>query len=223
MAYLGTVYGHRNLRGLLQALRAFLDRNPAVAVTGAQFRIAGSLEGVSGDSFPDDVATLGLQGAVEYLGVLPRRAALEVLARSRLAVVLAQDQQYQVPAKLYELAGMGIPTLVIASNGSATSSEAHRLGATPVTPEDVASMVGKMEDIWLGRATRTVASDAVLDYSQLAEHLSGVLSGAGQGSLNLLSRETSDPSDFQMVDCEPGTHDAPSLGKEPAREQGTVS
>jgi glycosyltransferase involved in cell wall biosynthesis len=175
VAYVGTVYAGRNLRVLLHALRTVLERHPEAGDAGPLFRIAGALDGTSPDELARDVCEAGLGGKVEYLGMLSRQAALGVLARSRMAVVLAQDQPYQVPAKLYELVGMGIPTLVLASSGSATSSEARRLGATALAPDDALGMAREMEAIWLGHAARPRQPETVLDHEQLAQHLNEVV------------------------------------------------
>jgi glycosyltransferase involved in cell wall biosynthesis len=180
MAYAGTLYGGRDVRPLLRALRDFLDAQPRSAELGPLFRVAGSLEGMSLTDFEAEVAALGLQGHVAYLGMLSRTEALELLARSRLAVVLAQKQEYQVPAKLYELAAMGIPTVVIASADSASTSECRRLGGTAVEPDDVAGMVRVMEDAWLGRAVRA-SPDALIDYRDLAPRVSQILSADSSG------------------------------------------
>jgi glycosyltransferase involved in cell wall biosynthesis len=181
MAYAGTLYGGRDLLPVLRALRGFLDRRPLAVQCGPLCRIAGSFEGMSLTDFEAEVAALGLQGQVAYLGLLPRAAALELLARSRLAVVLAQKQEYQVPAKLYELAAMGVPTVVIASAGSASSSESRRLGATAVEPGDIAGMVRMMEDVWTERAAGGYP-DALIDYRDLAPRVSELLSGPGSGA-----------------------------------------
>ena len=178
MAYVGTVYGGRDLRVVLHALRDFLDRHPSAADASPLFRLAGSIDREGRREFEREVSALGLDGKVEYLGILSRVGALEVLARSRLAVVLAQGQEYQVPAKLYELVGMGIPTLVIAPSGSASSSEAERLGAATIAPGDVRALVGQMEDVWQrqGEGSGARCPDAALDYQQLAPSVSALLS-----------------------------------------------
>src|SRR6266516_2920338 len=77
---------------------------------------------------------------VEVLGTLSRPEAMNVLSRSHLAVVLAQEQELQIPAKLYESVAMGIPTLVVAPATSAA--------AVACDPADVEGMAGLFEDLW---------------------------------------------------------------------------
>src|SRR5437764_583689 len=94
------------------------------------------------------VAAAGMAPHVEVLGALSRPEAMNVLSRSQLAVVLAQEQELQIPAKLYESVAMGIPTLVVAPATSAAAVEGARVGAVVCDPADVERMAGLFEDLW---------------------------------------------------------------------------
>ena len=179
IAYAGTMYGAHDLGPVLQALRVFLDRYPRAREAGAKLRIAGTLESRHLDILRRQAAALGLSDCVEVVGVLPRSAALELVARSRLAVVLAQQLDANVPAKLYETVAMGVLTLMLAAPHSAASAEAQRLGAVAVEPNDIQSIVGVMEDLWLERKSnrRVQTPDALVDYRERARQLSPILSG----------------------------------------------
>ena len=180
LVYIGTMYGGRDLRPVLRALRAFLDRHPHRAAEGPALRIAGALDdSVFRDEFRREVAVLGLEDQVLELGVLERAEALGLAARARLAVVLAQGQDLQVPAKLYELVAMGVPTLVIAGAESAASSEARRIGGAVVEPGDCVAMVQIMEEACLGPATRSAPQGVSVDYRELAVRLDPILTPAG--------------------------------------------
>ena len=176
IVHVGTIYGGRDLGPILLALREFLNRHPEAATDGTRVRLAGSLEETGASAVRRQVSELDLESAVDFLGVLPRRDALELVGRSRLAVVLAQDQEFQVPAKLYEMVAMGVPTVVIASPESAASSEAERLGASAISPEDISGLVQLMEEVWghSAQSAPRLASD--VDYEQLARRVSMFLS-----------------------------------------------
>jgi glycosyltransferase involved in cell wall biosynthesis len=137
VAHVGTLYGGRDLGPVLRALRVLLDRHPEVARDSTKLRHAGQVEARQAEAIKRDVAELSLGNYVELRGVLPRADALGLLARSRVAIVLAQDQDCQIPAKLYECVALGIPTLVVAPLESATGREAVRLGASLAAPDDV--------------------------------------------------------------------------------------
>lgn len=171
IAHTGTLYGGRDARPLLRGLRLFLDRHPRAAAEGTKLRIAGHISPNLGELLRREVAALGLGERVEELGVLPRAEALRVAVRSRVGVVLAQDQELEVPAKLYELVAMNLPTLVVTNVGSATAAEARRIGAVAVDPTDATGIARFLEDVWLGGAAATPSSQphsVMLDYRELA-------------------------------------------------------
>ena len=127
MAYVGTLYANRNLSSVFAAMRALLRDRPE-AVARLKLNVAGPLESPHREQMHDDIVAAGLTSQVSIHGVLPRAQALELLSRSHLALVLAQDQPMCVPAKLYESVGLGVPTLVIAEEASAAACEARRIG-----------------------------------------------------------------------------------------------
>jgi glycosyltransferase involved in cell wall biosynthesis len=178
LVYVGTMYGGRDLRPVLRALRTFLDRHPHCAAEGPALRIAGALDDpVSRDAFRREVAALELNDQVIELGVLERADALRLTARARLAVVLAQGQDLQVPAKLYELVAIGVPTLVIADPESATTSEARRVGAVPLEACDSSGIVQAMEDAWRGQTQVHRNAMEAVAYDRVAPLVADVLAG----------------------------------------------
>jgi hypothetical protein len=100
--------------------------------------------------------------------LLPRAQALDLLNRSHLALVLAQDQPMQVPAKLYESVGAGIPTLVIAEQASAAACEARRIGAMTLDGSDVDGLRSVLEDILDGRIPTKIEPRTSISYEYLA-------------------------------------------------------
>jgi len=148
LAYAGTLYGSRDLGPVVRALRTFLERHPEAARAGSKLRIAGLAELRHARAFNDAAAAAGMQQYVELLGPLPRAEALDVVCRSRLAVVLAQEQELQIPAKLYESVAMGVPTLVVAPVDSAAGLEGNRVGAVVRDSDDVEGIASLLEQLW---------------------------------------------------------------------------
>src|SRR5881394_3672349 len=93
VAYTGTLYAGRDLGPVVQALRLFLARRPEAARAGSKLRIAGRAEVPHARAFRAAVAAAGMAPHVEVLGALSRPEAMNVLSRSHLAVVLAQEQR----------------------------------------------------------------------------------------------------------------------------------
>jgi len=148
IAYTGWLYTGRDLGPVVQALRAFLERHPEAARAGAKLRVAGRADAAHARAFYSAVAAARMEPYVEVLGPLPRAEALNIVSRSRLAVVLAQEQELQVPAKLYESVAMGIPTLVVAPPGSAAAVEGKRVGAVVRDAADIEGIACVLERLW---------------------------------------------------------------------------
>ncbi|MEX2156220.1 MAG: glycosyltransferase [Gemmatimonadales bacterium] len=177
IAHLGTLYGGRDAGPLLRALRLFLDRCPEARRDGTMFRNAGQEEPTHAAATRRTVADLGLGDHVALHRPLPRAQALELLARSKLAVVLAQDQDYQVPSKLYESVAMGIPTLVVAARDSATGREAVRVGAVVAEPDDLEGLATMLAELWAGAGGVPATRAGVCDYRTLAPTVAALLNG----------------------------------------------
>ena len=148
IAYTGWLYTGRDLGPVVQALRVFLERHPEAAQAGVKLRVAGQADAGHAQAFYRAVAAAGMEPYVEVLGPLPRAQALNVVCRSRLAVVLAQQQELQIPAKLYESVAMGIPTLVVAPAGSAAAVEGERVGAVVRDAADIEGIACVLERLW---------------------------------------------------------------------------
>ncbi len=175
VSYVGTLYGNRELTQVLRGLRTLLDRNTADATTPVVLRVAGHVEGAHEMDLRDEIERLGLTANVELLGLIPPSEALRVSVRSDLAVVLAQDQDLQIPAKLYELVAMRIPTLVLASAPTATAREARDLGLRVVDPRDHEAIVDTLECARSRDAALVPPPNPQIDYSYLARKLEPIL------------------------------------------------
>jgi glycosyltransferase involved in cell wall biosynthesis len=179
IAYAGTLYGSRDLRPVMQALHIFFARHPEAAEAGSKLRFVGQAEARYARAFDDAVAALGMQPYVEILGRLPRTEALNVVSRSRLVVVLAQDQELQIPAKLYESVAMRIPTLVVAPPDSAAGVEGRRVGALVRDANDVEGIACVFEDLWRDDSRWRAPCPVPITYEAIAPLVDEVLRGNG--------------------------------------------
>jgi glycosyltransferase involved in cell wall biosynthesis len=178
IAYAGWLYTGRDLGPVVQALRVFLERHPEAAQAGAKLRVAGQADASHARAFYGAVAAAGMEQYVEVLGSLPRAEALNVVSRSRLAVVLAQQQELQIPAKLYESVAMGIPTLVVAPAGSAAGVEGERVGAVVRDAADVEGIACVLEQVWRD-GSRERSCPVPITYETIAPLVEQVLQRRG--------------------------------------------
>jgi glycosyltransferase involved in cell wall biosynthesis len=168
IAYAGTLYGGRDLGPVVRAFGIFLERHPEAARAGSKLRIAGEAEACHAQALNEAVAAAGIGRHVEVLGSLPRAEALNLVSRSRLAVVLAQGQEMQVPAKLYESVAMGIPTLVVAGRESAAGVEGARVGSAVRDSADVEGIAGVLEQAWCDDVRRRFPCPVPITYEAMA-------------------------------------------------------
>jgi hypothetical protein len=146
----------------------FLQRHPEAGRAGSRLRIAGPADSYHTRVFKAAVAAAGVEPYVEMLGVLPRAEALGVVSRSCLAVVLAQEQELQIPAKLYESVAMGVPTLVVAAADSAAGVEGKRLGAVVCDAADVEGIARVLEQLWRDGARERSPCPVPITYDAIA-------------------------------------------------------
>jgi glycosyltransferase involved in cell wall biosynthesis len=168
IAYAGTLYAGRDLSPVVRALQTFLARHPDAARAGSKLRIAGRAEPSYARALHDAVAASGLQPHVEVVGPLPRVQALQLVSRSRLALVLAQEQDLQIPAKLYESVAMGVQTLVLAPAHSAAAFEGKRVGALVCDAADVEGMACLFEHVWRDGVQGGPRSPVPISYEGIA-------------------------------------------------------
>ncbi len=176
IAHLGTIYGGRDPRPILRALRTFLDRHLQAGGKRCQLTFGGSITPEYRTAMEHEIHNLDLGSHVTLLAKVGREEALNIVARSQLAVVLAQDQDFQVPAKLYELVAINVPTLVVTSQGSASAAEGRRLGTDVVDPQDIDAIVRVFEKAWSGAQHDMGVVRGPLEYKDVARMLAELLS-----------------------------------------------
>jgi glycosyltransferase involved in cell wall biosynthesis len=167
LSYIGALYANRNLSSVFAAMHALVRDRPEASAK-LRLNVAGPLDSPNRERMYDEIAAAGLTAQVAIHGVLPRAQALELLNRSHLALVLAQDQPMCVPAKLYESVGLGVPTLVIAEEASAAACEARRIGAMTLDPDDLDGLRSLMDDMLAGRIPTVIEPKASISYEDLA-------------------------------------------------------
>ena len=178
LVHLGTLYHRRDPVPAVAAFARLLQRNPSMRRDGALLRFVGRTGSAYRMAIEAKARELGIADHVELTGVLPREEALRLLAGSTVSLVLAQDQETAVPAKIYEAAGMGLPALVITEPESASAHAGRRLGAAVHPPRDVEGMVQSLESAWSGEWSGELPSDTVVDYAELATWAEAILLGA---------------------------------------------
>ena len=175
ITHLGSVYFNRDPGPVIRAFARFLDAYPDASPAGSVLRFVGNVEPRFRRRLERTAAEAGVADRVEMTGSMPRDQALGVLAGSSIALVLAQGQGTMVPAKIYEAIGMGLPTLVVTEEGSATGREAGRLGAAVHDATDEAGMAATMGAVWTGRWQAGDGAPERVSHAHLARELERIL------------------------------------------------
>ena len=173
IAYAGTLYLSRDLAPVVWAMHEFLKVHPE-ARSALKLRVAGSMNETLEARFKEAVAATNLEDLMEVRGRVSGDEAMDMMNRSHLGLVLAQDQPTQIPAKLYECVAMGVHTLVIAESTSAAAREARRIGAATLESSDVAGITQLIEQIWASGGER-LTPNAPITYDDIAAQMDRVL------------------------------------------------
>jgi glycosyltransferase involved in cell wall biosynthesis len=179
LVHAGFLYGKRDPRVLIDALRALLDREQEL--TGKlKIVLAGPRD--LPYSICQYIVETGLSDCVQIVDAVPFEESLAMVARSSAAILLQPDTLTQVPSKLFENIGLGKMTIAIADADSATERlfKAHRIGyfADSVDKEEIADAIQNAYRDWkasgglLGIAPDVKAQfDIRTRVGSIAEHL----------------------------------------------------
>lgn len=175
IVHVGTLYGGRDPSVVLRGFEDFLRRHPGASPSGARVELVGSVEVAYPSLRRERIEELGIGPHLSMPGPLPRKEALERLARSAVAVVLAQRQKEQIPAKLYECLAFGKPTLIVTEPDSATARVGEKLGGRVVAPDDVEGVSRFLRQVWCGEAEAPSAASGRVRYEARAQELADIL------------------------------------------------
>ncbi|MBX3260554.1 MAG: glycosyltransferase family 4 protein [Labilithrix sp.] len=170
--HVGTIYGGRDPRPFLEGL-AQLVTSKALDPRDVEVHFLGGCD--SREAVERAVADAGLAGAVTLHGVVDHEEAIRRMLTADVLVLLAQEQDYQIPAKLYEYLSAGRFVLAFTGGASATVIEDAGAGRVVGPRDDVAAaladVLARHRD---GRLAGHHVSRARLRRYQ-ADHLAGEL------------------------------------------------
>ncbi len=117
ISYTGSMYLGRTPEPVFKALKklvdtGFMDKNLL------SLRFAGNCRFVDGRPLLEIAERYGLSDALEIRDSIPHSEAVTMAARSHLVLLLAPDQPYQIPAKVYDYMGAGAKVLAITGPGA---------------------------------------------------------------------------------------------------------
>jgi glycosyltransferase involved in cell wall biosynthesis len=177
IVYAGSLYGGRNPHAFI---RAIADVAPGYTAAGIPIEVeifaGGAHPGVPLRELAD---ALGLRRTVRIHDWVSHDEIQRVQRSADLLLLLAQCQPLQVPNKLYEYLGTGVPILAIADEEGETARMLRQVGGhfivTRDRPEDIARALGEaIENRDVERATSAEIMNEWLTDRQMQHLLEAV-------------------------------------------------
>lgn len=140
IVYSGNMYGGRDPRAFLDAV-GIVSRECAAAGRSIAVDLFVS-EAVAGDMSLDAyINHLGIGNIARVREWVPHAEMQRILCEADLLLLLAQRQPLQVPNKLYEYLGTGVPILAIADAEGETARMLNEVGGHYVVERDAADEI----------------------------------------------------------------------------------
>ena len=117
MTYVGSLYFGRNPTNLLRAVRELVDEG-VIDPGSFRIRFIGDCRSSDGISVEDLVSDMVLSDIVSFTDRVSQAEALQAIAKSHVALLMAPDQPLQIPGKVYEYLGMKKTVLAICGEGA---------------------------------------------------------------------------------------------------------
>jgi len=138
LIHAGHFYGPRSPAPLLHAL-AQVANDPELAG-----RLELRLVGGRSPAVDTLARQLGIWSLVNQVGLVSHREVLRHLLGSDVAIIVQPDTWVQVPAKLYEYLGCGVPVLALAGEGAAARVVREAKAGLVVPPDDVGAIASAL-------------------------------------------------------------------------------
>lgn len=164
--HLGNLYLGRDPSALLDGYDEYVRTARAAAIIPLRF--IGTVKEPFRGKLQARMVADSMRDRVSIEPPIPRESALSVLASASLSVVLATRQPEVVPAKLFESVALGVPTLVITEQESASAAAARRVGAMVCEPTDAHMIATCFEQAASGSLKSVQREDALITHQQIA-------------------------------------------------------
>jgi hypothetical protein len=135
IAYAGAIYLDRDPRPLFRAV-AQVVRDTGVGSDALAIELMGSVDSFEGRSLEAIADEEGVRPYLHLRPLAPRSEALEFLSRAHMLVILPQDSDLAIPAKVFDYVRYPAWILALVGSGSATGRLLRGTGADVLAPDD---------------------------------------------------------------------------------------
>lgn len=172
IAYTGSLYVGRSPEPVFQAIQ-MLIRNTLIPENDIRVKLVGQCGEISNVPTQDIARKYGLGSIVEVVPSVPYAEAFEVIQRSHLALLLAPNLPYQIPAKVYDYFAAGTRVLAIAEEGGTADLLRDTGAGKAFRSEDIAGIADFIHAEYATRATRHASAPPLrqFDVQRITEEL----------------------------------------------------
>jgi hypothetical protein len=149
--YLGSLYQLRTPEPLFDALRELLAERK-VDPDHLDVQLVGECEYANGRRVSDLIESRGLARVVHVAAPVSHKAAVEHMTNCDLLLLLAPDQPYMIPAKVFEYLASGTDILALTEDGATGDLMGRFQRSVQVHPQDVEGIkkaVAQRYEMWM--------------------------------------------------------------------------
>ncbi len=136
ISYTGSFYLGRSPEPLFQALYELI-KEQRLRPHNICVQLVGNCQYTDGRLTLQVASAYGLDSVVKIIDYIPHDEALKIIKKSHIALLLAPNQPYQIPAKVYDYMGTGTKILALTGEGAT----AYVINATgtgkAIDPDDI--------------------------------------------------------------------------------------
>ncbi len=147
ISYFGSLYERRDPEPVLRAISELIHEkliDPGRLI----LRFIGSCEYVQGKTMSSLISKYGLNNNVKLLSWISRGDALELMVRTHVLLLLAENQPLAIPGKVYDYLATGSDILAITGDG-ATADILREIGTgIVVSPDDDQGLKAKIKTLY---------------------------------------------------------------------------
>lgn len=178
LTHAGSLYMGRTPEPVFMAVKRLID-DGKVRPEDINIKLVGGGALLNGRPADQVISSYGLSSVVEVVETVPYRKALEMIGRSHLALLLAPEQPYQVPAKVYDYMGSGTGILALAGEGATYDMINAADAGRAFHPADIKGIADFIYDCFTGKEPLGRDNPALrqLHVSTVAEGLARQIEG----------------------------------------------
>jgi len=158
ISYTGSLYVGRSPEPVLAAVARLIQGN-RVDPAALRVKLVGQCGFINGTPTGNVVQGFGLESVVEVSAPVPYEDAFQLVRRSHLALLLAPNLPYQIPAKVYDYLAAGTRILAIAEEGG-TADMINETASGRAFRSDEVDAIADFIESELARAARGSAPEA---------------------------------------------------------------